>query len=397
MNFQEPYRIHQIDFDNIVYTKIKSSESKKIIFMKYKEKNKEKPFVIQCPTLLNINKPLKINDEYHELEIPIITQEKNKSSNLVDFFEDLDRKVVQDAKSNSKIWFNEVKNKDLIRYKKIIKESDYYKDGILRIKIIKNFDFETLLQIADKKRITIKEIPNNSWCKMLLEIYAVVINFQNNNFYVFLRPIILSFKEKQIVNYNYKLFEDSDEELDIPDTELNGLFLKSVGRNKNDNITSSQIKLVDKKFSETSTSESSTSTSPENLSSEKEEEQTNTIDRLSSSESEGENNSIREINNIAGGNSITEEEINNALKKFQETLPSEENNKNEDEINYIKEEINNSEINNYENPIFINKSEEINDEDLNYDNIVKKISESSTSSEKIRLTDSTLSLSESLE
>lgn len=251
MNLQDPYRIHQIDFDNIIYQKVKVTESKKIIFLKYNEKGKVKPFVIQCPSLLNINEPIKINNDYYDLEVPLITQEKNKSNDLIKFFEGLDQKIISDAKRNARTWFNEFSNKENIKYKKIIKESDIYNEGLLKIKIIKNVDFETLLQIDNKKRLNISDIPNNSWCKMLLEIYAVVFNFKNETFSIFIRPIILAFKEKNI--YNYKFLEDSDSDsdskkqiIDIPDSEYNNVFLKQLGGNNSDkdDLTSSQIKII---------------------------------------------------------------------------------------------------------------------------------------------------------
>jgi len=248
MNLQEPFRTHQIDFNKIVYTKIKTSDIKKIIYIKYNDNKIHKPLVIQVPSILNLNQPIKINEEYYELEIPLITQDKSKSNNLIDFFENLDKKIIQDAKDNSKIWLEGFSANNSIKYKKIIRESDLYKEGIIKIKIIKNNDFETLLQVDNKKRITIKEIPSNSWCKMLIEIYALVINSQTNTFSIFARPIILSFKDKQVSNYNYTFLDDSDsdkEENDIPDTELNSIFLKTLSSNKKeDMLTSSQIKVI---------------------------------------------------------------------------------------------------------------------------------------------------------
>ena len=271
MNLQEPFRTHQIDFNNIVYTKIKTSETKKIIYIKYNDNKSNKPLVIQIPSILNLNQPVKINEEYSELEIPLITQDKDKSDNLVDFFENLDKKIIQDAKDNSKIWLEGFSANNSIKYKKIIRESDLYKEGVIKIKIIKNNDFETLLQVDNKKRITIKEIPSNSWCKMLIEIYALVINAQTNTFSIFVRPIILSFKDKQVNNYNYAFLEDSDsdkEENDIPDTELNSIFLKTLSSNKKeDMLTSSQIKVIGENnnaiLTSTSSSEYSSTSSSE--------------------------------------------------------------------------------------------------------------------------------------
>ena len=48
-----------------------------VIYIDYENK----PLVFQCPTLLNDNLPIKITDDYYELEIPLITQEKNKQNN----------------------------------------------------------------------------------------------------------------------------------------------------------------------------------------------------------------------------------------------------------------------------------------------------------------------------
>lgn len=270
MNFQEPFRTHQIDFNNIVYTpKHKTSDIKKIIFIKYNDKVNDKksnlkPFVIQLPSLLNLNEPVKITEDYYELEIPLITQEKAKNLPLIKFFEDLDTKIKNDAKFNSNSWFENISNTS-IKHKKLIKESDLYKEGILKIKIIKNNSFETLLQINNKRKLIISEIPSDSWCKILIEVYAVVINSQKGEFSIFLRPIILSFKEKEIINYNYKFLEDSNSESedDIPDSELNSIFIKNIKdeKMKDDNNTSSQIKVPMKN---TSSSEfSSTSSSPE--------------------------------------------------------------------------------------------------------------------------------------
>ena len=253
MNFQEPYRIHQINFDNLSFNKIKTVYNtnntiilKKIITIKYDDKNVQKPLVIQIPTLLNENLPMKAKD-YHDLEIPLITEDKNKVVNLINFFENLDNKIISEAKKNSKLWFDKIPSKNCVKYKRIIKDSDRYKDGVLRLKIIKKLDFETLLQIENKKRINISEIPSNTWCKILLEIFAIVINYETNSFSLFLRPIVLSFKEKEIIKYNYKILDDTDSDKDdIPDTEFSSVFMKQNNKERIDdkNVTSSQVNIV---------------------------------------------------------------------------------------------------------------------------------------------------------
>jgi len=271
MNIQDPFRINQIDLNNIVYTKIKSNETKKIIFIKYNDSNNNKPFVIQLPTILNLQNPIKINEEYHELEIPLITQRKEKLPCLIDFFEKLDNKIIQDTKINSKNWLSPIPRTtenliNSIKYKKLIKESDIYADGVIKIKIIKSSDFETLLTLENNERINIKNIPVNSWCKILIEIYAIVINIQTNTISLFLRPIIISFKLKEVPNYNYKLLNDSDsekEDIEIPDSEINTIFIKNNNITNNNQIevneTSSQINIKNNILTSEYSSTSSTS------------------------------------------------------------------------------------------------------------------------------------------
>jgi hypothetical protein len=328
MNYQEPYRIHQIDLSNIVYTKVKSTETKKLVFIKYEDNKKIKPLVIQCPSLLNINQPTKVSNDYHELEIPLITQEKDKAKLLNKFFEDLDDKMIEDAKYNSTLWFDGIKNnKDSIKYKRIIKDSDSFPDGALKVKVIKNVDFETMLQIENKSRINVQDIPVNYWCKMLLEVYALVINHQTNTFSLFLRPIILSFKDKQASKYNYTLLEDSDsdkDEMDVPDSELSSIFMKQVTKRSNDNnLTSSQVKILE----EVSTTSSD---------SDNDEDLLKSSTSSSSSDKSAKNTIAEELNTIAEESTTIPEKLNTIAEELN-TIP-EKSNINTDESTTFSDE-----------------------------------------------------------
>ena len=89
----------------------------------------------------------------------------------------------------------------------------------------------------NESRIDFNSIPDNSWCKMILECYAIWVN-SNNDFGIFFRPILISFTLKNI--YNYKFIEDdSDSKSDncnIPDTEIpTNIFIKSKSNNNNNN------------------------------------------------------------------------------------------------------------------------------------------------------------------
>lgn len=220
MNYLEPLKINDIDLNKIYYTKIKENQNKKIIIIKYiSDKNKLKNLVFQTPTLTNLNKPNIFND-YAELDILL----ESKSGNIdyfINFLNDLELKVKDDAKINASRWFT--KNQDsYINFQKIIRDNN-----TIKVKLIKNNDFETIVQVNNEKRIDYDLIPENCWSKMILEFYAIWVN-SNNDFGLFFRPILISFTIKNI--YNYKFLEeesDSESNYNIPDTEVgNNIFLK---------------------------------------------------------------------------------------------------------------------------------------------------------------------------
>jgi hypothetical protein len=249
MNCQEPLRISSIDFSKVVYPKVRANQNKKIILIKYNEKSKLKNFVFQTPTLLNLSKPV-ITNGYAEIEVALVGKEKLKVDKFIKFLNDLENKVKADAQFNASSWFNITDENQTINFQKIIRESDDYSTGTIKIKIIKNNDFETMVQLNNNKRIGIESIPEDSWCKMILECYAVWVN-TNNDFGLFFRPVLTSFTPREKQTYNYRFIEDSDEEneneFDIPDTDINhNIFMKIERKNRNklkSNESTSQLDL----------------------------------------------------------------------------------------------------------------------------------------------------------
>lgn len=225
MNIQEPFKISNIDVNKIVYPKHKLGQNKKIILIKYNEKGKLRNFVFQTPTLLNISKVQTINN-YSEIEVGLVGKEEGKVDRFISFLNALEDKIKADVKINASSWFNinnnNNNNNNVINFQKIIRESDDHKNGTIKVKIINNTNFETVLKLENNKRIDIDSIPEDSWCKMILECYAIWIN-SSNDFGIFLRPILISFTPKEKEFYQYRFIEDSedDNEFDVPDTEIN--------------------------------------------------------------------------------------------------------------------------------------------------------------------------------
>ena len=151
---------------------------------------------------------------------------------------------------NALNWFNLSENNQTINYQKIIRESSNFDKGVLKLKLLKNNDFETIVQLSNNKKINICDIPEEYNCKVLLELFAVWVN-PNNNFGVFLRPVLVSFEPRNSL-YNYKLIDDMEDSEDIQDnileTEVNNtsMFIKptDVQQETRFDDSTSQIDLV---------------------------------------------------------------------------------------------------------------------------------------------------------
>lgn len=234
MNKQIPLKPLQIDKSKIIYRKKNVSDNKTVINIKYNDNGIIKPLVFQTCTLFNKIKPKKFNN-YWEFNIPLCGKVDKKVDALRDFLNEIDKKVLDDAKVNRDEWFNNIKK---IKFRELINKSDtndkIWKNGSISFKIpIKsNSIFQTTLLRNNKTKMNIEEIEDDTMIKMVLEIYAVII--REDYFYVYIRPVVLSFSEFKNT-YNYKLIDsnsDSNEieqEREIIDTEvLNSLFIKAT-------------------------------------------------------------------------------------------------------------------------------------------------------------------------
>jgi hypothetical protein len=208
MSSKVPYRISEIDINNICYTDIKVNNKKTIVYLKYNDNNKLKNIVFQTPTFLSTYLP-QIKNDIYELDVPLMGKEQNKINKFINFLESVDKKIIKDAKNNNK-WFEKFANVKSMKYQRIIRDATdkNNKNGIIRLKLLRTNDFESIIQY-NNNRIEIEEINRDCWLKCILELYAIWIN--ENGFGIFIRPVLLSLKPCPKINYNYKLIEDSDE------------------------------------------------------------------------------------------------------------------------------------------------------------------------------------------
>jgi hypothetical protein len=198
MNIQEPFKLNDINFSNIVFKKTKLIRNKKIIFLKYKS-NKINNFVIQLSKIHNNN----VNSSN---EIEFIIDNKNYTS----FFENLDNYIIEQAQHNH-LWFDHLENKSSLNYQRILQDNNS-----IKLSLCNNEELVTKLLLNDEEANNFDDvISNESTSKIILEIYAVWI--KSTGFGLLLRPINISMKFKEKPVYNYKFLDESDNESTISD------------------------------------------------------------------------------------------------------------------------------------------------------------------------------------
>jgi len=243
MQCQNPYKISDINVEKIFYKNIKESNNKKIIFIKYKEELL-KNMVFQLPTLNNT-----FDLDNNEIDITIDGDFEDKTIKIIDFFNLIDSKIVNDAKKNSNLWFDHIEDKTKINYHHILrtKNDDKYS---LKLKIIDSKEFKTnlILNNDEEDKIHLENLPRSGNLKLVLECYAIWVH--GNNFGLILRPIIMSFIMDIENDYNYKILDDSDSEASDENNE--DLFIKAseinnekINLNLNESITNTPTSDVD--------------------------------------------------------------------------------------------------------------------------------------------------------
>jgi hypothetical protein len=201
MSVQSPFKISEIELNNIQYKNIKESTNRKIIFIKYRENKKHKNLVFQLPTLVNDS-----SIDSKDIEIILNTKDNNKKAKLINFLNELDNKIIQDAKLNASVWFDHIQDKTNVNYNHIIRN---FKDNeSIKFKILNEKEFKTNLFIDDEIKIDIEDIPTNGEIKCILELYAIWIN--GNNFGPIIRPVILSFLPDTDTEYNYEILNETE-------------------------------------------------------------------------------------------------------------------------------------------------------------------------------------------
>ena len=96
MEIIKPLFCNEIDLNDIIYSDIyHDRNNKKCIYIYHKTVGNK--LYVQTPELKNIINIIKCNN-YHELDLPLYGKKKNKIDDFVNFLNNLDAKLINDAK-----------------------------------------------------------------------------------------------------------------------------------------------------------------------------------------------------------------------------------------------------------------------------------------------------------
>jgi len=218
MKTKKPFRIADVDLNNILYSNLVTNNNKTNILLKYQLDNKQKQFIFQTPELVCKDTPI-LNNNIYEINIGLQAKTQKKINSLLNFINALDNKIEELGTSNNK-WFN---NKKRI-YRKIIREDKRFPNGILKLKVKKN-TIPKYLKVTKNKQMDpskLEDIQNNYKIKLVIDIFGLWIRKRNNIYYygVYLKPVLIDYQEEIVESISFIEDSDSDNVNEILDTEF---------------------------------------------------------------------------------------------------------------------------------------------------------------------------------
>ena len=219
-----PYLPNQYKLDNLIYDDIEGTENKLIV--KIYDGKRGRPIYIQTPELTNVFGATK-RSNYYELLLPL-----GGVSCLMfkQFILNLQNKILADANENKTSWFKNRKQNNSVKFSPIIKEVnkdvtstmeqtediDKCEEGMIKIKVTNG----TIIK-KNHEEINIKELSVGKKVRMIIQLYAIWINTENDitTFGIYIKPEII--EERNSYNLEFideKVIFDSDSDSDSEST-----------------------------------------------------------------------------------------------------------------------------------------------------------------------------------
>ena len=217
---KKPFRISDIDLNKILYSEPVYKNEKKNILLKYLLDTEQTQFLIQTPELVCIEKP-KVKNGIYEINIGLKSDSSKKLDELINFFEMLDKKIVNLCESNNE-WFDGKQK----YFNKIVREDINYSKGVLKLKV-KDSNISKYLKVTKNKQKDVSNLDSivkDSKVKMVLDIFGLWIKPYKDDmlcYGIYLKPLLIDHEdnvEEEVISF----IEDSDSDNDVLDTEVVG-------------------------------------------------------------------------------------------------------------------------------------------------------------------------------
>lgn len=196
----KPILINKIDTNLINISKfIIENNTRKNLFLSYNNND----FILQTPELLFDNN-IKDMETHYELNLKLICRNEKKTNNFISFLTQLDNYLISLVQKNKSKYFNckKIKFKSIIR---LNKEKEKY----IKIKILKsNLDNNIVKIVNNTKTISIKDLNEKCYLKLLININAIWIN--NNIFGVYIKPLLINKRSIEKLNHSISFIDDSE-------------------------------------------------------------------------------------------------------------------------------------------------------------------------------------------
>jgi hypothetical protein len=215
---KKPFRISEINLDNIIYSNPVVEDEKQNILLKYKHNYKRQQFIIQTPELICLSSPILKNNIY-EINIDLQAKSSKKINNLLDFINRLDNKMEKLGENNND-WFN---NKKGI-YRKIIRDDSEHPNGILKLKVKKN-NIPKYLKVTKNKQTEtaiLSDMKDGYKIKLVIDVFGLWIRKKNDIYYygIYLKPVLIDYREDvEEISFIEDSDSDSDNINELLDTE----------------------------------------------------------------------------------------------------------------------------------------------------------------------------------
>lgn len=210
------FKLNEIDLDNITYGDVIKHHDISTININYSYENKYVPLLIETEYFYSIDGIKEISLKHFTHEIVLLLQSKSdtKTQHLIDFFNNLDKKIIQDGMNEKYDWdtYEELTYKVLVR--KVNNDNDIYNNGVVKIKLYENGRFKTILYNKNKKSINKEDCKQyfNKYCyiKVIMELVSLKKN-DKGIFEIFVRThqLLIDTDEPPINLLNKYEFKDT--------------------------------------------------------------------------------------------------------------------------------------------------------------------------------------------